>query len=522
MRRAFTVLWFLILPAGIRAQWVTNHNPIFQGLLSQPLAGETYVDRAFDVPVRRLTDARATGLAGVVPQYSKRQAWNADESLLLLFTTDGTARLYDGSSYAFLKTLEGLGGEDVFWHPTDPELIYYCPDSVLHRRNVATDADAELRAFTDYTFANTRGEGNLSLDGRFWAFAGVQYLPSSGDLLYKDIVVYDIAADSVVAKMPLPQGLSDFDWVSISPLGDHVVIDYATERTGRYNGVEVYDRTMNFLWQKPLGYGHSDLGLNAGGEEVLVMDYYDSDSNLVYLNAYRLADGKQTTLLSWSPFFDSHESCRNEQRRGWCTVSTFDSPGRLTDDSTSWLPFEDEVFQVKMDGSREVRRIAHHRSRRFSPSTPDPDNSRYFAEPHATISRKGDRILWGSNWRDRVGQDESIDAYLADLRGKIGTFAAREAIPPALSLEIYPHPARGSLTIRVAGGKPGHASLRVRDLLGREVDRIFDGDLETGAGEFRWSPPAGRTGLFLIELRSGGAARVGKILLRGTPDRAGR
>jgi len=71
---------------------------------------------------------------------------------------------------------------------------------------------------------------------------------------------------------------------------------------------------------------------------------------------------------------------------------------------------------LKMDGSGETRRIAHHHSRRYSPNTPDSDTSVYWAEPHASISRNGDRIIYGSNWGLNVDKVESVDTYLVDLR----------------------------------------------------------------------------------------------------------
>jgi len=86
-------------------------------------------------------------------------------------------------------------------------------------------------------------------------------------------------ADTVIAKLGLPLTLTDFDWVSISPLGNYVAVDYATSNRGRFEGVEVYDRNFNFLWQKPLGAGHSDLGSDPNGDEVLVMAYYDGETN---------------------------------------------------------------------------------------------------------------------------------------------------------------------------------------------------------------------------------------------------
>lgn len=396
----------------------------------------------------RLTDARSAGIHGLFPDYSKRQAWNSDESLLILRSGMGDTYLFNGQTYQFIKILDSVGGEDVFWHPSNPDIVLYNPDSILYSYNVTNDLVTQIHIFETYTWANTRGEGNPSNDGRYYALVGQRYNFETGEVIFHDLIVFDLQENQIVSTMPLPhEQLNDFDWITISPSGNYVVVDYATKETGRYNGVEVYDQNLNFIWQKPLGAGHSDLGLDASGEEVLIMDVYDDDANLTYINKYSLADGTETRLLSVSPFFDLHISCRAQLRPGWVYISTFDFVGRLTDDEAGWLPFEDEVFAIKMDGSGTVQRYTHHHSKRYSPSTPDSDNSVYFAEPHATVNRSGTRILFGSNWRTRIEEDYSVDAYLVDLSNMITGFGEYESDRMENSFIVYPNPVEDQLII---------------------------------------------------------------------------
>ncbi len=396
--------------------WIATHNAIQQTNVAKPALGVFFTDPRFGARITRITDARAAKIGGIFPDYAKRQAWNADESLLLLRTGDGDALLYDGATYQLRKKLDGVAGEDVFWHPTNPALLYYNPDNTLYSYNVLTDERKKLYTFADYAFANTRGEGNLSRDGRLYALVGQLYNARTSEVTFKDLVLFDIGANKILGTVALPKPPLSFDWVSVSPLGNYVVVDYADEETARFHGVEVYDRNLKFLWQKPLGAGHSDLALDDKGEEVLVMDVYDAQSNSTFIVKFRLADGKETRLIQLSALFDQHTSCRNEKRNEFCFISTFDFTGRLNDDNQAWLPFEDEIFALKLDGSGEVQRIAHHHSRRYSPQTPDSDRSVYFAEPHATISRNAERILFGSNWRERVQDVASVDAYIVDWR----------------------------------------------------------------------------------------------------------
>ncbi len=513
---SFVAGLFIILESfmytGIsHGQWVTNHDPVFQPSMAKPAAGVVFADPKFGTEVRRLTDARSAGIASIVPQYSKRQAWNSDQSRLLLFTGDGTARLYDGTTYTFLKTLDAVGGEDVFWHPTDPSLIYYSADNVLYSYDTGTETSAPVHTFDGYTWANTRGEGNMSLDGRYYAFVGQTY---DTDTHFKDIVVYDLLLDSVISKMALPSTLSDFDWVSISPLGNYIVVDYATMDTGRYQGIEVYDRNLNFIWQKGLGAGHSDLGIDAQGNEVLVMDYYDSDLNCGIVKKLNLADGSSTDLIQVSVYFDMHISCRNESRREWCFISTFDAEGRLSDDSLSWFPFEDEVFALKMDGSGDVQRIAHHHSRRFSPSTPDRDNSNYWAEPHATVSRDGMRMIFGSNWREDVASDSSVDAYVVDFRSFLSVSDGPSPVPGRFTLsQNFPNPFNPTTAIDFQLSAVSHATVIVYDILGRKVATLVDGLKRPGSYKVNFDGRGLPSGIYFCRMSAGNFTGIMKMVL---------
>jgi len=463
----FPMVLFFSWPSESSGQFVTHHNAIYQGDIAQPAVGAPIQDPVFGTPVLRLTNARLDGIHGLCPDYSKRQAWNSDESLMLLRSGWGDTYLYDGQNYQFIKQLDGVGGDDVFWHPANPHLVLYAPDSILRSYNVTTDEILPIHDFAPYTLANTKGEGNLSNDGRYYAVVGQSYNYGTGETTYLDILVYDLQEDAIVATMPLPPDqLLDFDWVSVSPLGNYVVIDYADKLTGRYHGIEVYDRNLNFLWQKPLGAGHSDFGLDANGNEVFIMDVYKDDPNLTYINKYMLSDGTETQLLSISPFFDVHHSCRAFGRPGWVYVSTFDFSGRLTDSEASWLPFEDEVFAVNMDGSGSVQRYAHHHSQRYSEEFSDGDLSTYYAEPHATASPSGNRILFGSNWRIRIEEDYSVDAYLIDLREMLsGIQDDRVGIEHTL-YTVFPNPFSDQITVH-SSLWTGYYRIRIMDPLGR-------------------------------------------------------
>src|SRR4029453_19419697 len=73
---------------------------------------------------------------------------------------------------------------------------------------------------------------------------------------------------------------------------------------------------------------------------------------------------------------------------GWVLVSTYTEP------RTQHYPFSREIFWLKLDGSGEVRRIAHHHSDQASHG----GEKDYWAEPHATSSWDGDLVVFSSVW----------------------------------------------------------------------------------------------------------------------------
>jgi hypothetical protein len=95
-----------------------------------------------------------------------------------------------------------------------------------------------------------------------------------------------------------------------------------------------------------------------------------------------------------------------------------------------------------------------------------------------------------------------------------------ERLPTAFRLaQNYPNPFNGETIIRygvgAAGGAPGTrspVSLRVYDLLGREVMTLVDGAVAPGSYEARFSPSGLATGVYIYRLNAGGTLQARKML----------
>jgi hypothetical protein len=95
------------------------------------------------------------------------------------------------------------------------------------------------------------------------------------------------------------------------------------------------------------------------------------------------------------------------------------------------------------------------------------------------------------------------------------TGIAEEAgIPDRATLfQNYPNPFNPSTTIRFAVPAAGHVSLKVYDLLGREVATVVDGEFSPGMHERVWDASGVSSGVYLYRMRSGGGASAARTMV---------
>lgn len=372
----------------------------------EPELGVWFEDLAFETKIKRITDASKHR----IPVYSKTQPWNADGSLMILYQTGGGGHyLYSGTTYEEVGPLPNRYDgnkyspgdlENIWWHPEDPNILIYpsnpsnSPNTPsIVRNNIKTNVIEIIREFPEYSDGDkyafgAMGEGNMSNDARMVALRGKN--GSGNDEFFAYDMIDDIKYESKVIS---EQDVGQYgpDWVSISPSGKYIVINAVV--------YGVYDLNMNLLRIIDIPGGHADMAIDVDGEDVIVLIDHDSPK-APRLVKVRLSDGEMTDLMykasnqSWG-FVGTHISCRNSKLPGWAYISTVDGAGNDA-------PFYREVYRVKMDGSKEVGRIAHHRS------TGDP----YWSEPHVAVNWDGTKLIWGSNWGSR---DLMTQTYVCDI-----------------------------------------------------------------------------------------------------------
>ncbi|TXK64485.1 hypothetical protein [Alkalisalibacterium limincola] len=361
----------------------------------RPAKGEAVTDSAYGTCVVRATDHRnePTNQFARTP-YSRKQAFNADDSRIMVVAGDGTYHLYDGNSLAYIRALPELGGDDgdAQWHPTDPDRLRF-----FHRNNRMQLSEINVETGTVTTLVDfnnvglpwsgvtrvwTRWEGAPSHDGRYWCLMA----QGSGDTM-RGVFTYDLQTQSVVGTRSMS---ARPDHVSMSASGRHCVVSHVRAN----GGTTSYSRDFSSSRHLHAASEHSDLALSKAGEDLYVFVDYDTDGSLKMIN---LDTGAHTSMFSTyigGTATGYHISARNSQVPGWVLLSTYGSSG-------NWL--SQKLMAVELKANPTIINLGHHRSSANS----------YWSTPVATVNNDFTRVMYNSNWGS--SSDGDIEAYMLQL-----------------------------------------------------------------------------------------------------------
>jgi WD40 repeat protein len=382
---------------------------------ARPARGRAFRDPHFGTCVVRVTDHAADGLKGFArSDYSRRQAYNADDTRLVVSAHDGSFHLYDVRTRRHLGALPDVSGDaEIQWHPRRPEILYYVPDNGIGMKllelNVTTKvsrvaADFKARLTARWPAANTawtKSEGSPSADGRYWAF-----MVDDEKWHGLGMFTYDLSKDRILATYDFARhGKGRPDHVSMSPSGRYVVASWD-------DGTVAFPRDLGgagvVLNRKS---EHSDLAIDAAGNDVYVSIDYGADGGPIFMAD--LATGVRTELVE--TYLDHtatamHFSGKAFRRPGWVLVSTYAETG------ASWQWLHGKIFALELAAAPRSINLAHHHGL----------YDEYFTEPHATVNRDFTRVLFNSTW-DRKSKTD-IDAYEIELPANLfGELAAPRA-----------------------------------------------------------------------------------------------
>ncbi len=422
--------------------------------LDKPEYLGTVVDPSFGTTIRRITDAGEGET--ITTMYSTIQAWNADETRMILYQRPaGVHLLLDGYSYQYLMDLDINPSdlEEVFWHFDDPDLLYYMDDDTqeLIEYNVATETAnsvADLRALTGCTDSMESGNDvqMMSWDSDVFSFrcgnaSSWSYRISDGTL--QEILVNDVQS---VAAMPYPSG----------------------ERYLHQKDVYNADGTFALTLDIASGSEHSCIGIDSEGNDLYYAIAFASSPSggcLGEVIAYDPLDGSCRTIVGTElgyayPQSGTHISAlaHKHSEGGWLTASMIG----YDQDGQDLLDQELIIARVTPTTS-DVYRIGHHRA--------DEDEYDYWGEPHPVISPSGTRVLFSSDWS---GSDDgyAVDSYVVELPiFEEITAINEEILIDAECISVYPNPFEDRVYV---DGISSDYSITILDSAGQIYDVIDD------------------------------------------------
>jgi hypothetical protein len=381
---ATAALLLMAASAQVRVAAIDAPMPVIAAApIERPGYLEQITDPAFGTPLVRITDPGAKLLPGVAcaptacrHRYSSAQAWNADQTLLVISTGCPGLCFLDGQTYRPLFKLRPPGS--CHWHPLDPDRMVCVSDDQVYSLSVRSRRYERIFASDDLRGLRFGpGKGNLSIDGGRLVVRAIR----SGRMV---AFAYDISSARKFPEIALDRLEGENSYCSISPSGNHVFC--YQKRTDGTNTGHVFTVAGDLLqsWTEHHRPGHGDMTLDADGRDVYV-GISKSTPDKFQVIKRRLDDGKVTVLTARG--FAQHASIRNVSRPGWVFV-TFGGTLNAVSERRRRLPFYQEIVALRLDGSGDARRIVHTRSVEHD----------YVSEAHASPSPDGSQVIWASNW----------------------------------------------------------------------------------------------------------------------------
>jgi len=405
---------------------ITHTDRMLVKPVAKPPYLKKYKDPAFGTHVMRITDSKFGEVRK--PAYSTMQAWNADESLMMLYqqTADGGRHvLHDGQTYEPVRTLRivPVDLEEVHWSHTDPNEFFYVSKNsrdygLFKRYDVAANKSSVIKDFSRYCGARglPSGGGDIHMQSHDDDVFGFRCRKGDGNYI---MMSYRISTDEVTVK-PIGEGTKWAPWTAPTPTPSGKRFWFQ----GTALGLDL--ETVETRLDMAKSHEHSNVGQTHDGQDAIYQTVFNKSPNgcnkddlwqgVGHLVEHNLETGECRGIINEAkgyPYTTSgtHVSAQAYKRPGWIAMSSigYDQANWFTNGRKAPALFS-EIYLASTDPDNEVVcRLAQHRS--FAKHAKKGGYPGYFGEPHATISPSGTRILFGSDWYD----SGAVDAYVIEL-----------------------------------------------------------------------------------------------------------
>ncbi|MCP5027721.1 MAG: hypothetical protein GY929_15715, partial [Actinomycetia bacterium] len=340
----------------------------------------------------RITDAGSG--ESIVPIPSGQSAWNADESLLLLYRQGSGFELRDGRTGSPVADLDinPADIEEIYWSPTDPALLTYVDGVELVAFDVNSSTRQILHTFDGCADVHSNGPVPPSADGQLWGLLCIDDTGAVSPVAYRlgDGIDHRMAAEADAAVAPIP---------TRSGLG------LLVSRPGR--GLDLYDPTLtDVIGSFPLIEDANVIAaVDGDGAEVIVSTAFNSGPTGVGAAVAHPLDGSDPwPVVGEQTGHGTPPSGTHFASGGLGTSERFAITNRAVPQDGQPGVVDGEILLVDLSGPEPtIVRLAHHRTL----------GGDYFSYPFVSLSPQGDRLLFSSDW----GGDH-VDTYLVDIPTK--------------------------------------------------------------------------------------------------------
>lgn len=363
--------------------------------IAKPGYLKTIIDPSFGTVIRRISNA---GNGNVIkPMYSTIQAWNTDESYMILYDqSKGVHQLLDGMNYTFIRNLNDIRPKDIeqiFWDFNDPDIFLYVDKNTSDLIKYAVSSKEKTVLENLKSLTSCAGSISLGNDVQMMSWDS-------------DIIGFRCGNSKAYSYRISSKTLTEFkvDRVNyIAPMS-------GASGNRFYHGQKVYNEKGEFnLKLNEKKTEHSCLGKLVNGNDAhfaVAFAQGPEGGCLGNIIAHDLTTGECFPVISQELGYDypksgTHISAVAHKNPGWIAASMVG----YEEDGKKLLDQELVIARVEK-GNTKVYRIGHHRA--------DEKEFDYWGEPHAVISPTGTRVLFGSDWSG-VDDGKSVDSYVVEL-----------------------------------------------------------------------------------------------------------
>lgn len=428
--------------------------------LALPAAGGSFTDPTFGTDILRVTDE--TDGTENEHGYSYWQCFNADNSIVYVYSVNGIKTLYDldtaaltisNKRSAFPTLIDGESplGEDQIWDAENKNIIYCHTYKNIVAYNVSDNTYSIIKNLDGYIPNNEYVyQMSMSDDATKFAFSRKRLT----DYNVSGYLVYDVTNDSVYSITE-----THIDEVQLNKAGTYLWV-----KTDKQGAGEIQSQIINLAtWEKEeltdngpdFAPGHGDVGL----------DFIIGADNWENRLLYRKFDNPHTFYSvwnfegDWSQDVHISQLATNEQ---WVLISCYIA--------ATGYPFsgliENEILQVSTDGLMSVRRLCHHQSDYLG------SGSNYWASPRASISRNGQFVIFTSNW----GNTDRTDVFIMKIPPAPGEVVPVSISNPAINdVKIFPNPGNDYIQIQTTSNNSVQI-LNTCNYLGADINLEFNDD----------------------------------------------